>query len=739
MAKKRDSAKRPAERRPNMGGSNLLWSLIAAGVAGLFAMSLIGVTPEIELSYSDLERLIQASGKQSSGKQASGKQASGPAQAGDHVDEDAVEWVEISHPGTDGRQTARYGDLRDVVIGSFQVSGTVREHSSAVAAKPRTEPASGPQVAKPVGAADGRGTVRRFHTAKLPSENSESQLMRQLSEHGVPFRYEEAPSPWRNWLPMLFLTSLFGLVFFMMMRRIGGAGSPMAFGRSRGKMYAQEDLGITFDDIAGIDEAVEELREVVEFLRNSEKYQVLGGHIPKGVLLVGPPGTGKTLLAKAIAGEAGVPFFGLSGSDFVEMFVGVGAARVRDMFQQAAAKAPCIIFIDELDALGKTRGSSVVGGHDEREQTLNALLVEMDGFGSNSGVIVLAATNRPETLDPALLRPGRFDRHVLVDRPDVRGREAILRVHVANVKLDPAVNIEQIARITSGFVGADLANLVNEAALLAARNNKTSVGMQEFNEGVERVTAGLEKKKRVIHEDEKKRVAYHEAAHALVAFSLPNTDPVHKVSIIPRGLAALGYTMQRPEDDRYLLTQSELESRIEVLLAGTIAEEMVYADISTGAQNDLERASAIARSMVMDYGMSRLGRVAYRESGRSPFLAGSGGDLSQARSHSEQTAREIDEEVRRIIDTAMERVRRIMESRRVALEAITKRLIECEVIDGEELRTIIEASIGTPQLVPGTEAERRAPALPASTTAPPLPRSATDAPESGVGPADISG
>jgi cell division protease FtsH len=335
---------------------------------------------------------------------------------------------------------------------------------------------------------------------------------------------------------------------------------------------------------------------------------------------------------------------------------------------------------------------------------------------------------------------------VLVDRPDVRGREAILRVHVANVKLDPAVNLEQIARITSGFVGADLANLVNEAALLAARNNKTSVGMQEFDEGVERVTAGLEKKKRVIHEDEKKRVAYHEAAHALVAFSLPNTDPVHKVSIIPRGLAALGYTMQRPEDDRYLLTQSELESRIEVLLAGTIAEEMVYADVSTGAQNDLERASAIARSMVMDYGMSRLGRVAYRESGRSPFLAGSGGDLSHARSHSEQTAREIDEEVRRIVDTAMERVRRIMESRRAALEAITARLIECEVIDGEELRTIIEASIGTPQLVPGTEAERRVPAATTPNAAPSLPVAhalprpgAAEAPETGLGPADISG
>jgi cell division protease FtsH len=638
---------------------------------------------------------------------------------------DGVRWVDVVVPSGEGRRIARYGDLRDVVIGAFNVSGTIRELESGRSPADAAE-ANGTAARR--GPASGAGALRRFRTAKLPSENSESRLMEQLTAHGVPFRYEEAPSPWRNWLPMLFLTGLFGLLFFMMMRRIGGAGSPMAFGRSRGKMYAQEDLGITFDDIAGIDEAVEELREVVEFLRNPEKYQVLGGHIPKGVLLVGPPGTGKTLLAKAIAGEAGVPFFGLSGSDFVEMFVGVGAARVRDMFQQAAAKAPCIIFIDELDALGKTRGSSVVGGHDEREQTLNALLVEMDGFGSNSGVIVLAATNRPETLDPALLRPGRFDRHVLVDRPDVRGREAILRVHVANVKLDPAVDLEQIARITSGFVGADLANLVNEAALLAARNNKSSVGMQEFNEGVERVTAGLEKKKRVIHEDEKKRVAYHEAAHALVAFSLPNTDPVHKVSIIPRGLAALGYTMQRPEDDRYLMTQSELESRIQVLLAGTIAEEMVYADVSTGAQNDLERASEIARSMVMDYGMSRLGRVAYRESQRSPFLAGGGADLAAARSHSEQTAREIDEEVRRIIDAAMERVRRILESRRAALEAITKRLIECEVIDGDELRRIIEAVTDAPQLVPGTDTERRGPRPAAGESA-----------DAGIGPADVGG
>ena len=674
MSKKREVSKRPADRKPAAGG-NLVWSLIAAGVASLFALSLVSTTPELDVSYSDLERLIDA------------VTATG-----------ADRWVEIPSGGSPERPAVRYGELHDVVIGTYQVGGKVRQAVAppAPAAAP-PEPAGGGMLA----------TVRRFRTAKLPSENAESDLTEMLKERGIPFRYEDPPSPWKNWLPLLVITGLFALVFYLMMRRLGGAGSPMAFGRSRGKMYAQEDLGITFEDVAGIDEAVEELREVVEFLRSPEKYQVLGGHIPKGVLLVGPPGTGKTLLAKAIAGEAGVPFFGLSGSDFVEMFVGVGAARVRDMFQQAAAKAPCIIFIDELDALGKTRGTSVVGGHDEREQTLNALLVEMDGFGSNSGVIVLAATNRPETLDPALLRPGRFDRHVLVDRPDVRGREAILRVHVANVKLDPAVDISQIARITSGFVGADLANLVNEAALLAARNDKSAVGMDEFNEGVERVTAGLEKKKRVIHEDEKKRVAYHEAAHALVAFSLPNTDPVHKVSIIPRGLAALGYTMQRPEDDRYLLTRSELESRIQVLLAGTIAEEMVYADVSTGAQNDLERSSEIARAMVMDYGMSRLGRVTYRENARSPFLAGAGADLPAARSHSEQTAREIDEEVRRIVDTGMERVRRILESRRGALEAVTRRLIECEVIDGEELRAIVEAAAGTPQIVPGTDVAPR--------------------------------
>ncbi len=558
------------------------------------------------------------------------------------------------------------------------------------------------------GEAEDKAVKLGFRAERLPTEPSEKMLLDVLGKKQLDYRYPRGPSRWVGYMPIIMITLVTMLLIYIMLRRMGGASSPMAFGRSRGKMYAQEDLGIMFDDVAGIDEAVEEVREVVEFLRHPEKFQILGGRIPKGMLLVGPPGTGKTLLAKAIAGEAGVPFFSLSGSDFVEMFVGVGAARVRDMFQQAEAKAPCIIFIDELDALGKTRGNGMMGGHDEREQTLNALLVEMDGFGSNSGIIVMAATNRPETLDPALLRPGRFDRHVLVDRPDVRGREAVLKVHVANVKLDSRVKLGDIAALTPGFVGADLANLVNEAALLAARKGKTSVGIEEFNEGVERVTAGLEKKMRVIQPDEKQRVAYHESGHALVAYSLPNTDPVHKVSIIPRGLAALGYTMQRPEDDRYLMTQSELESRIQVLLAGTVVEEMVYEDISTGAQNDLERVAAMARSMVMEYGMSRLGRVSYRASNRSAFLAG-GGEQPSDRNFSEQTSREIDMEVKRIVDESMDKVRNILQTRRAALEALTTRLMEKEVIDSAELREVIEATNSSPTIVPGTLIERRRP------------------------------
>ncbi|MGE0534689.1 MAG: ATP-dependent zinc metalloprotease FtsH [Pirellulales bacterium] len=674
MSKKQDPPRKSgksgdSKRTPHLAG-NLIWYLMALGLVTLFIFTLVRKQAQIEIRYSDLKELI--------------KQGNPKATEADTEKAKSPGYIDVVDRQDGSQQVLRVSNLSDLKVGPTEISGTVT-----VEVKQPSDPNNKPQPNKP------------FYTPRRGLEEDGGALEALLEANHFPYEGLPAPGFWQSYASLFIMTALFLVVILFMMRRLGGAGSPMAFGRSRGKMYAQEDIGVTFDDVAGIDEAVDELREVVEFLRTPEKYQVLGGRIPKGVLLVGPPGTGKTLLAKAIAGEAGVPFFSLSGSDFVEMFVGVGAARVRDMFQQAEAKAPCIIFIDELDALGKTRGTSVVGGHDEREQTLNALLVEMDGFGSNSGVIVTAATNRPETLDPALLRPGRFDRHVLVDRPDVRGREAILKVHVQNVKLAAEVDLKEVAAITSGFVGADLANLVNEAALLAARKGKAAVGMPEFNEGVERVTAGLEKKQRVMHADEKQRVAYHESGHALVAYSLPNTDPVHKVSIIPRGLAALGYMLQRPEGDRYLLTQAELESRIQVLLAGTIAEEMIFEDVSTGAQNDLERASSIARSMVMEYGMSRLGRVNYRENGRSPFLAGTM-EMPRERSHSEQTAREIDEEVKHIVDEAIEKVRHILELRRKSLEALAKRLIEAEVIDAVELKQIIDANSSSPLIVPGT-------------------------------------
>jgi cell division protease FtsH len=548
---------------------------------------------------------------------------------------------------------------------------------------------------------DAEAVQVRFRANREKSEKAAEQLVALLDQSNVNWDHSQRDTWFDKYGTLLIFVAVTFLLVSFILRRLSGVGSPMSFGRSRGKLYAQDDIGITFDDVAGVDEAVEEVREIVDFLKYPDKYQRLGGRIPKGVLMVGPPGTGKTLLAKAIAGEAGVPYFSLSGSDFVEMFVGVGAARVRDMFQQASAKSPCIIFIDELDALGKSRSNSVVGVHDEREQTLNALLVEMDGFDSNIGIIVIAATNRPETLDPALLRPGRFDRTVLVDRPDKSGREEILKVHVKTVKLGSNVDLHSISSMTSGFCGADLANLVNEAALLAARKEKNTVGQEEFEEGIERVTAGLEKKRRVMDDDEKLRVAYHEAAHALVACSLPNTDPVHKVSIIPRGLAALGYTLQRPEGDRYLMTQAELEAQMQVLLAGTLAEEIVLKDISSGAQNDLERASSIARSMVMEFGMSRLGRVNYRESGHSPFLGGRGVE-SYGRDYSEQTAREIDEEIRRIIDEMTQRARQILLERRHALERITQRLLEIEVMDSTELQRLIDESLTGPRVKPGT-------------------------------------
>lgn len=516
--------------------------------------------------------------------------------------------------------------------------------------------------------------------------------------------YEEGPSRWADFF---YLTLFMGIClgcFWLMFRRMGGPGSAIAFGRSRGKLFAQDDIGITFNDVAGIEEAVEELREIVDFLRNPSRYQALGGRIPRGVLLVGPPGTGKTLLAKAVAGEAGVPFFSLSGSDFVELFVGVGAARVRDMFQQAGQRSPAIIFIDELDAIGKVRSHGSPGGGEERDQTLNALLVEMDGFGSDQSVIVLGATNRPETLDPALMRPGRFDRHILVDRPDIKGREAILKVHAAKVKMDDGVNLKHLAKLTAGFVGADLANLVNEAALLAARKNKSSVTNDEFEEGFDRVVAGLEKTARVMPEEVKQRVAWHEVGHALVACSLPHVDPVHKVSIIPRGLGALGYTLQRPEDDRQLVTKTELQNRICVLLGGIAAEEIVYHENSTGASNDLQRATDFARRMITEFGMSeKLGRVHYSESRSSPFLSGSASPADY--SHSEETIREIDLEVRRIIDAAYATAHEILSSRRAVMEHITRELLEKEVIDATQLQEILDQYKTGPQLKHGTFVE----------------------------------
>jgi cell division protease FtsH len=552
-----------------------------------------------------------------------------------------------------------------------------------------------------------------FRTPRIGLEDDASLHALLQAAVGANFQGGEEDSTFKTIgagiVSVLFFASLAGGLVLLLRWMMGG-GSPLTFGRSKAKVYAQKDLNVTFGNVAGIDEAVAELREVVDFLKTPDKYQILGGRIPKGVLLVGPPGTGKTLLARAVAGEAEVPFFSLSGSDFVEMFVGVGAARVRDLFAQAESKAPCIIFIDELDALGKTRSGLAVGGHDEREQTLNQLLVEMDGFASNRGVIIMAATNRPETLDAALLRPGRFDRQVVVDRPDILGREAILKVHARNVRLGPDVDLRRVAALTPGSVGADLANLINEAALMAARGGKDVVGMAELEEAIERGAVGLERRSRIMNADEKQRVAFHEAGHALVACSLPNTSPVHKISIIPRGVGALGYVLSRPEEDRYLVTKTELESQIKVALGGTIAEELVYREISNGATSDLEQASRIARSMVKEFGMSQLGRISFHERSGPAFLNGT--TQEGERSYSERTAHDIDLEVRAIIEEATTAVREVLRTRHAALEAIAQRLMEKEVMDRTELMQLLEQHIPGPRLVPGSEA-LHGPAAPA--------------------------
>ena len=543
---------------------------------------------------------------------------------------------------------------------------------------------------------------KEFTTTRV----EDPKLTEELEAKGVKYT-GEAANHWLpdllGWvLPLLFFVGIWGFFF----RRMSGAeGGVMSFARSKAKIYADDEVKVRFTDVAGVDEAEEELKEIVEFLKTPKKYTNLGGRIPKGVLLVGPPGTGKTLLARAVAGEAHVPFFSMSGSEFVEMFVGVGAARIRDLFKQAEAKAPCSVFIDELDALGKARVQSAMGSHEEREQTLNQLLAEMDGFDSRKGVIIMGATNRPEVLDAALLRPGRFDRQVLVDKPDVRGREDILRIHIKIVKTAPDVDVKVVAARTAGFAGADLANLVNEAALLAARGDKTQVDMKDFESAIDRLIAGLEKK-RVMSDKERLIVAYHESGHAIVASVMPGNDPVHKISIVQRGFGALGYTMQLPLEDRYLMTRADLYGQLAVLLGGRTAEEIALGEISTGAQNDLQRASDIARAMVTEFGMSdALGAISYDGNRRSRFL-----DIQMPNErglYAEETAQKIDAEIRRILTEAHDKAREILTANREKLETVTRRLLEIEVMEGNELRRLLGTG-STPQTPEAQPAERPA-------------------------------
>ena len=561
-------------------------------------------------------------------------------------------------PYSEFKTLVRDGKVQDVTISQDRIRGSLKAENG------------------------GRGRVFsavRVEDPKLPEE---------LEARGVKYTGEIA-SRWitevLGWvIPLLFIVGLW--TFFL--RRMGGAeGGVMSFARSKAKIHADDDVKVSFGDVAGVDEAEEELKEIVEFLKNPRKYTSIGGKIPKGVLLVGPPGTGKTLLARAVAGEAKVPFFSLSGSEFVEMFVGVGAARVRDLFAQAEAKAPCIVFIDELDALGKVRIQTPMGSHEEREQTLNQLLAEMDGFDGRKGIIIMGATNRPEVLDPALLRPGRFDRQVLVDKPDVRGREEILRIHVKTVKIAENVDIKIIAQRTAGFAGADLANLVNEAALLAARKDKTAVEMKDFDDAIDRIIAGLEKK-RVMSEKERRIVAYHESGHAIVASILPGLDPVHKISIVARGFGALGYTMQLPLEDRYLMTRQDLLGQLAVLLGGRSAEEIAFGEVSTGAQNDLQRATDIARSMVTEFGMSEtLGAVNYDGHRGNKYLDTP--FMNERGNHSEDTAQKIDAEVKRILTEAHDDARRVLRERRPFLDQLSERLLDKEVIEGDELRALL--------------------------------------------------
>ena len=538
-----------------------------------------------------------------------------------------------------------------------------------------------------------RGTLSdgtEFDTVLPTYPGQDGNLIKTLQAKNVEIKAENPPEPpwWTTLLSSLLpILLLVGVWVFFMQQTQGGGGKVMSFGKSRAKMSGGDKVKVSFEDVAGADEAKQELEEVVEFLKHPAKFNELGAKIPKGVLLFGPPGTGKTLLAKAVAGEAGVPFFSISGSDFVEMFVGVGASRVRDLFDQAKKNSPCIVFIDEIDAVGRQRGAGLGGGHDEREQTLNQMLVEMDGFAANEGIIIIAATNRPDILDPALLRPGRFDRQIVVDKPDVKGREAILKVHTKGKPVDKDVDLNVLARRTPGFTGADLSNLVNEAALLSARRNKKTIAMLEMEESIERVMAGPERKSKVMSDKEKKLTAYHEGGHTLVGMLLPNADPVHKVTIIPRGRAG-GYTLMLPKEDRSYATRGELLDQLKTLLAGRVAEEVVLKEISTGAQNDIQRASQLVRNMITQYGMSSvLGPVAYG-SGKDHqvFL---GRDLNNQRDYSEEVASEIDKEVRRYIEEDYEECRTLLTDNVDKLHIIAEALIEKETLEAAELKELV--------------------------------------------------
>jgi cell division protease FtsH len=527
-----------------------------------------------------------------------------------------------------------------------------------------------------------------FHTT-APGNYFTPEMLKTLQSKGVNITFRDVNSgslPLQllgTWAPLILLGALW---FFMIRQMQTGGNKALSFGKSRARLLSMQQKKVTFKDVAGVEEAKEELREIIEFLREAQKFQKLGGRIPKGVLLVGPPGTGKTLLARAVAGEANVPFFSISGSDFVEMFVGVGASRVRDLFEQGKKNAPCIIFIDEIDAVGRHRGAGLGGGHDEREQTLNQLLVEMDGFESNEGVILMAATNRPDVLDPALLRPGRFDRRVVVSRPDVRGREEILRVHTRKIPLAEDVDLSVLARGTPGFSGADLANMVNEAALAAARQNRKAVLQYDFELAKDKVLMGVERKSLLLTDDEKKNTAYHEAGHALVAAKMPNSDPLHKVTIIPRGMA-LGVTMQLPTDDRHNYYKNYLETEIAILMGGRIAEELFLNVMSTGAGNDIERATEMARKMVCEWGMSDLGPMTFGKKEEQIFL---GREIAQHRDYSEDTAIKIDQEVRKLVNKGYTMAKQILSDNRDTLERIARALIEREVLDANEIKMLVE-------------------------------------------------